>query len=93
LGYLLLHLWWERHGAHGSERVDGLLYVMVVVEVWVVCMMVVVMGQWPGLWLRVWSRLWYGSEWVRLEWTRWERCLRWPKGIRIWRGGRGAWAW
>jgi hypothetical protein len=70
---LLLHLWWKRHGAHRSQRVERLLYMVVMMDmrmVWVVVVVVVrLRSSW---WLRVWSRLWYGSEWVRLErGTRW----------------------
>lgn len=88
---LLLHLGWQRYGTNGTERVERLLHMVVMVDMRMVCMMVVVVVRrlWPGLWLRVWSRLWYGSEGVRLERARGERCLRWTE--RIWRSGGCAW--
>jgi hypothetical protein len=43
LGELLLHLWWEWHGAQGTQRVEGLLHMVVMVGMRVVCVMVVVM--------------------------------------------------
>ena len=88
---LLLHLGWQWDGAHGTERVERLLHMMVMVDMRMMRVVVVMVWLWPDLWLRVWSRLWYGSERVRLERACWERYLGWTEWIR--RGGCGAWTW
>jgi hypothetical protein len=89
LGELLLHLWWEWHGAQGTQRVEGLLHMVVMVDVRVVGVMMVVMVRLRAyLWLRVGTGLWYGAEWVRLE--RRASCSRLG---RVGRGTRYARDW
>jgi hypothetical protein len=91
LGKLLLRLGREWPGAQGTQRVEGLLHMVVMVDVRVVCVMVVVMVRLrlrACLWLRVGTGLWYGAEWVRLE--RRASCSRLG---RVGRGTRYARDW
>lgn len=93
LGELLLHLGWEWHGAQGTQRVEGLLHMVVMVYMRMMWVMVVVMVRLrlrACLWLRVGTGLWYGAEWVRLE--RRASCCRLERvgrGTRYARDGRG----
>ena len=95
LGELLLHLGWEWHGAQGTQRVEGLLHMVVMVYMRMMWVVVVVMVRLrlrlrACLWLRVGTGLWYGAEWVRLE--RRASCCRLERvgrGTRYARDGRG----
>lgn len=95
LGELSLQLGREWHGAQGTQRVEGLLHMVVMVDMRV-RVMVVVMVRLRAcfcLWLRVGTGLWYryGAEWVRLE-RRASCSRRGSRYARDWRGrcrGRG----
>lgn len=95
LSELLLHLGREWHGAQGTQRVEGLLHMVVMVYMRMMWVVVVVMVRLrlrlrACLWLRVGTGLWYGAEWVRLE--RRASCCRLERvgrGTRYARDGRG----